>query len=306
MKIIFAGTPEISAIVLENLLAAGHEICAVLTQPDRPSGRGQKLIASSVKLLALSHEIPVYQPISLKDIEIQNVLQDFHADLMVVVAYGLIVPQVVLDIPGLGCWNVHVSLLPRWRGAAPIQRAIEAGDALTGVTIMQMDKGLDTGPILLQESVAILPEMTAGDLHDLLAVRGAALLVQALADPPSPKAQPLEGSTYAAKLTKEEARIDWAKNAVDIERKIRAFSPWPICFTGYGGQIIRVLKACALEGKKAEIGCILNVRDDAIGVQTGEGILDILSLQLPGGKPLDIKVFLNGRPDFFKVGSMFE
>ena len=308
MKLIFAGTPEIAATVLERLLATEHEVCAVLTQPDRPSGRGQKMVSSPAKALALAHSIPVHQPLSLKEPEIQQILKAYQADLMIVVAYGLIVPQSVLDIPRLGCWNVHVSLLPRWRGAAPIQRAIEAGDLVTGVTIMQMDKGLDTGAILLQESVAITPKMTAGELHDLLAVKGAALLTQALVQQPDllPQAQSAEGMTYAAKLSKDEAQIDWNKTALAIDCLVRAFNPWPICFTHYQGQIVRVLKARLVEGKKDQVGKIVYTTDEAIGVQTGEGVLEILSVQLPGGKALDMKTFFNGRRDFFKVGSVFE
>ncbi len=307
MRLVFAGTPEIAAVVLQRLLNASHEICAVLTQPDRPAGRGQKELASPVKQLAEAQGIPVHQPTSLKQSEIQDALKNYQADLMIVVAYGLIIPQVVLDIPALGCWNVHVSLLPRWRGAAPIQRAIEAGDAQTGVTIMQMDKGLDTGPILLQEAVAITPTMTAGQLHDLLAIKGADLLLEALASQPLPQAQPLEGVTYAAKLSKEEARIDWSKSALQIDCAIRAFNPWPIAFADYEGQRLRIFKARAVFGAGcAQPGEIIAIHEDRIVIQTAEGQLDILSLQLPGGKVLDTGVFLRGRPDFFKLGGVLK
>ncbi len=307
MKLIFAGTPEIAAVVLERLLQTEHQICAVLTQPDRPAGRGQKSLASPVKILAEAKQIPIHQPLSLKAPEIQQTLQAYDADLMIVVAYGLIVPQAVLDIPRLGCWNIHVSLLPRWRGAAPIQRAIEAGDTETGVTIMQMDKGLDTGPILLQEAVSITPTMTGGELHDLLAERGAECLLQALKQQAAlePQVQPTEGMTYAAKLTKEEACIDWQQPATTLDCKIRAFHPWPICFTHYEGQVLRILKARVGQAGPGVAGTIMQVGPEALTVQTGEGRLDILSLQLPGSKALEVKVFLQGRRDFFKVGSVF-
>ncbi len=308
MRLIFAGTPEIAAVVLAKLLTTEHEIAAVLTQPDRPAGRGQKVVASPVKTLALAHQIPVYQPDRLKEAAVQETLKNLNVDLMIVVAYGLMVPQSVLEIPRLGCWNVHVSLLPRWRGAAPIQRAIEAGDSVTGVTIMQMDKGLDTGPILLQEAVRIPVDMNAGQLHDVLVERGAACLLQALAQQSElvPMMQPLEGMTYAAKITKEEARIDWAKTAVEIQCQIRAFYPWPVCVMQYQGQMIRVLAARVAEQTAAvpqEKGTLCYVTDTVIGMQTGDGILEILSLQLPGGKALDMKTFLQGHRDFFKAGS---
>src|ERR1700677_4049761 len=212
MKIIFAGTPEIAATIFQKLLGSTHSIEAVLTQPDRPAGRGQKVLMSPVKALALAENIVVYQPETLKGLDIQALLKGHEADLMIVVAYGLIIPPAVLSIPRLGCWNVHVSLLPRWRGAAPIQRALEAGDSETGVSLMQMDAGLDTGPILLQEKMAITADMTAGLLHDLLAASGADILLQGLALQEAGKltaiSQPPHGASYAHKLNKEEARID--------------------------------------------------------------------------------------------------
>jgi methionyl-tRNA formyltransferase len=309
MKLIFAGTPDIAAVVLKRLLETEHSICAVLTQPDRPAGRGQKLLASPVKALALAKHIPVHQPLSLKEQEIQHILQSYEADLMIVVAYGLIVPQAVLEIPALGCWNIHVSLLPRWRGAAPIQRAIEAGDLVTGVTIMQMDKGLDTGAILLQEQVEIGEEMNSAQLHDLLAIRGAELLVEALAMQPQllPRAQANEGMTYAAKITKEEALIDWSQSASAIACKVRAFNPWPMCSTHYEGQTLRILTAHPTvdhPGLGGTPGQIMAVTEDRVSVQTGQGILNLTMIQIPGGKALAMKVFLQGHRDFFKVGSV--
>lgn len=309
MKLLFAGTPEIAATVLQGLLQSEHEVLAVLTQPDRPSGRGQKLIASSVKVLALEAGIPVHQPLKLRDPEIQDLLKSYQADLMIVVAYGLIVPEAVLAIPKLGCWNVHVSLLPRWRGAAPIQRAIEAGDTQTGVTLMQMDKGLDTGPILLQEKVAISAQMTAGALHDLLAEKGVEILLKGLSlqEQGHLAAKPQEdiGVTYAGKLDKLEARIHWNQKASEIACKIRAFNPWPVAYGVYQDQNIRIWKARpAKDSKPAKPGVIQYINAEGIGVQTGEGVLEILELQMPAGKILSVPVFLNGHHDFFKVGDL--
>lgn len=304
MKIIFAGTPDIAATILTGLLGSEHQVIAVLTQPDRPCGRGQKVVASPVKTLALQHNISVYQPEKLSEPDIQDKLKAMQADLMVVVAYGLIIPQAVLDIPRLGCWNVHVSLLPRWRGAAPIQRAIEAGDTQTGVTLMQMDKGLDTGPILLQEKVTIGQDMTSRELHDLLAAKGSDLLLQGLnlqlQNKLTATSQPNENISYAHKITKEEARIDWSEPAAVIECKIRAFNPWPVAYTTYNDQVIRLWQAKAINHERPiHIGQIQYIRQDAIGIATGEGILEILELQLAAGKRLPVTTFLNGHRDFF-------
>ncbi len=303
MKLIFAGTPEIAATVLQGLLQSEHEVVAVLTQPDRPSGRGQKLTPSPVKALALEHHLPVLQPLKLS----QDLLKNFEADLMIVVAYGLIIPEAVLTIPRQGCWNVHVSLLPRWRGAAPIQRAIEAGDRETGVTLMQMDKGLDTGPILLQEKVMITEEMTGGMLHDLLAEKGRDLLLQGLQNihhlKPEPQAS--TGVSYAKKLCKEEAHIDWSKEGIAC--KIRAFNPWPICYTTYNDEVIRIWKARVIrERREGLLGQILYIHKEALGVHIQEGVLEVLELQRAGGKPLAISVFLNGHPDFFAPGALLK
>ena len=247
LRIIFAGTPDFSVAPLQTLLDSEHEVIAVYTQPDRPAGRGRKLTASPVKALALEHDIPVYQPLSLKDTTAQQELQNLNADLMVVVAYGLLLPQAVLEAPKLGCLNIHASLLPRWRGAAPIQRAIESGDAQTGVTIMQMDIGLDTGDMLYKIATPIKPEDSAQTLHDRLSKIGCDALMQTLEGllDGSIKAEKQDESlvTYAAKMTKEEALIDWQEPANKIIRKIQAFNPWPVAFTEYKGKPLRIWHA---------------------------------------------------------------
>ncbi|RKZ96443.1 MAG: methionyl-tRNA formyltransferase, partial [Gammaproteobacteria bacterium] len=235
LKIIFAGTPDFAAVALQSLLDSQHEIIAVYTQPDRPAGRGRKLTASPVKALALEHDIPVYQPVSLKDEAAQQELIELQADIMIVVAYGLILPEIILAAPQYGCLNIHASILPRWRGAAPIQRAILAGDQATGVTIMQMDKGLDTGDMLLINRCAINPGDTASSLHDQLALMGGTAIMQTLADIEAhrlqPQAQDDTQATYAHKLDKQEAQIDWHQDADDIVRKIQAFNSWPVAYT---------------------------------------------------------------------------
>ncbi len=255
LKIIFAGTPVFAALHLEALLNSGHEVVAVYSQPDRPAGRGKHLQASPVKTLALQHELPVCQVSSLKTAEAQAELAHWGADIMVVVAYGLLLPQAVLDTPRLGCINVHASLLPRWRGAAPIQRAIEAGDANTGITIMQMDAGLDTGPMLSITPCPILPSDTATDLHDRLGALGPGSLLTALDDlaqgKAAPQIQPSEGVTYAHKLTKEEAAIDWHLDAQLIHRRVRAFNPAPMAYFRLGAERVRVLGASPWNIQKA-------------------------------------------------------
>ena len=237
LKIIFAGTPDFAASALSALIESEHDVVAVYTQPDRPAGRGRKLRASPVKELALKHDIPVLQPEKLKDAETHDVLRSFNADVMIVAAYGLILPQAVLDIPRLGCLNIHASLLPRWRGAAPIQRAIAAGDKESGITIMQMDAGLDTGDILLLSHCPINDNDNGGDLHDRLAEMGASSILEALKDIESGNTKPIKQddalATYAHKLDKKEAIINWKDSAENIERLIRAFNPWPVAFT-YG------------------------------------------------------------------------
>lgn len=305
LRIVFAGTPEFAAIHLQALLDAGLVPVAVYTQPDRPAGRGQKLMASPVKQLAVQHAIPVYQPQTLRDAAAQADLAELKPDLMVVVAYGLILPQVVLDIPRLGCINSHASLLPRWRGAAPIQRAIEAGDAESGVTVMRMEAGLDTGPMLLKAVTPISSEDTGGSLHDRLAALGAQAVVEAiplLANGILPDdAQDDALATYAHKLNKDEARIDWSRPAVELERLVRAFNPWPICHTSLGEAALKVYAAELGEGSGAP-GSILDACRDGLTVACGEGALRLTRLQLPGGKPLAFADLFNSRREQFTPG----
>jgi methionyl-tRNA formyltransferase len=310
VRIIFAGTPDIAAVVLEKLLTTEHTIVAVYTQPDRPAGRGQHLLASPVKALALQHHISVEQPISLKSVDVQTQMASYQADLMIVIAYGLILPKAVLAIPKLGCWNVHVSLLPRWRGAAPVQRAIEAGDVETGVCVMQMDAGLDTGDILHRQTCPIFPNQTAGEVHDHLAHLGAEALLHTLQLQQQgklhPTPQPLEGLTYAHKLTKEEAHLDWNLSAIKIVHKIRAYNPWPVAFTTLNGQVIRLWQAIVVEQRASEKpGTIIADRPAGIDVATGEGVVRITHLQLPSKKAQSATDVLNGHRELFQVGARF-
>lgn len=305
MRIVFAGTPEFAASHLQALLDAGREIIAVYTQPDRPAGRGQKLMPSPVKQLALQHDIAVYQPQTLRDPAAQAELAALRPDLMVVVAYGLILPQVVLDTPRLGCINSHASLLPRWRGAAPIQRAIEAGDASSGVTVMQMEAGLDTGPMLLKVTTTITADDTGGSLHDRLAELGSAAVVEAVA---KLAAGELKGevqddslATYAHKLNKDEARLDWSRPAVELERLIRAFNPWPICHSTLNGEALKVHAAEPGEGRGAP-GTVLAADKTGLTVACGDGALRLTRLQLPGGKPLAFADLYNSRREQFAPG----
>ena len=295
MDLIFAGTPEFAAQALEALLAAGHNVKLVMTQPDRPAGRGMQLQASAVKQVALKHGISVYQPEKLRDPATHAPILEANADCMVVAAYGIILPQAVLDMPRIGCLNIHASLLPRWRGAAPIQRAIEAGDAETGVTIMQMDAGLDTGAMLLKEAMTITTEDTATTLHDKLAAQGARLIVEALAryDELKAEPQPEAGVTYAAKISKAEARIVWSLPAAEIERRIRAFDPFPGAVTEFKGTAIKVWRAQTAAGC-GEPGTILSAAEGQLLVACGEGALSLHSLQKPGSKRLQARDFLQG------------
>jgi methionyl-tRNA formyltransferase len=310
LKVIFAGTPEFAAVALEALLASSHEVVAVYTQPDRPAGRGRKLTLGPVKQLALEHGIEVRQPASLKDVDAQTELKNLNADVMVVVAYGLILPAAVLQAPRLGCINIHASLLPRWRGAAPIQRAILAGDTESGVTIMQMDEGLDTGAMLLKRSCPITPQDTAQTLHDRLAEIGAAAAVEVL-DGLSEAAfeaetQDESQACYAAKLSKGEAAIDWRRPAIEIERLVRAFNPWPVAQTDYEGQTVRIWQAQALDNPgSAEPGVIVKATKEGIDVATGDGLLRILTAQLPGGRPLAAVDLLNARKELKQPGARF-
>jgi len=299
MRLVFAGTPEFSARALAALHDAGHEIALVLTQPDRPAGRGLKLAPSAVKVLAQQRGLEVSQPPSLKDAQVQQRLRAMGADAVVVAAYGLILPEAVLAATRLGAINIHASLLPRWRGAAPIQRAILAGDARTGISIMQMDQGLDTGPVLAAEAIPIEPDDTAASLHDKLATLGARLIVSALArlerGELRAEAQAQAGACYAAKIAKEEADIDWGDAATAIERKVRAFNPLPGAATAIRGAAIKIWRARALAAQGAA-GTILETGPEGIVVACGSGALRVLELQRAGGKRLAAAQFLAGFP----------
>ena len=308
LKLIFAGTPDFAARHLAALLSSDHEVVAVYTQPDKPAGRGQKLTASPVKDLALAHDLPVYQPASLRNEEAQAELAALGADLMVVVAYGLILPKAVLDTPRLGCLNVHGSLLPRWRGAAPIQRAIWAGDAETGVTIMQMDVGLDTGAMIRKVSCPIAFDETSASLYDKLAELGPQALVDTLdamaAGDTTAEAQDDALANYAQKLSKEEARIDWSMEAVAIERCIRAFNPWPISWFEVAEQTIKVWQAEVIDSDHGQsAGTLLKADKQGIDVATGKGVLRLLTLQPPGKKAMSVPDLLNSRRDWFEPGT---
>ncbi len=313
LRLIFAGTPEFAAIHLRALLSSPHELVAVYTQPDRPAGRGKKLQASPVKEVAAAADIPVLQPPSLRSAEAQAELAALDVDVMVVVAYGLILPQPVLDAPRLGCINVHASLLPRWRGAAPIQRAIEAGDTATGITIMQMDAGLDTGAMLARQSLQIAAGTSAGMLHDQLAEIGPPLLLQVLDDLPAHRraATPQDetGATYARKIEKSEAALDWSRDAHELARAVAAFNPFPVCFGILGGERVRIMEASAEPvdpGNRASPGVVLSADREGILVACGEGALRIRQLQLAGARALPATDILNARGALFAPGSRFE
>jgi len=301
MRIIFAGTPEFSVGVLEALSDAGHEIVGVYCQPDRPKGRGRVLTACPVKDKALEHDLPIFQPESLKDETEQQILADLNADVMVVVAYGQLLPKAVLETPKHGCLNIHASLLPRWRGAAPIQRAIIAGDKQTGIGIMQMNEGLDTGDILLEKTCDILDSDTAQSLHDKLANLGSQGIVEALnnIDQLSPSIQNEAGITYAKKLNKDEAWIDWNKSAVEINQQIRAFNPYPIAQTNassdkFDSKVLRILSATVIETNiNKSPGEVINCTKGECTVATGNGVLSLDAVQLAGKKALNIRDFTN-------------
>lgn len=309
MKIIFAGTPQFAASALAALLK-NHQIIAVLTQPDRPSGRGLQLTASPVKQLALQHGVPVLQPPTLKAEEAQQAIAKLGADIMVVAAYGLILPKAVLALPRFGCLNIHASLLPRWRGAAPIQRAILAGDAETGITIMQMDEGLDTGDMLLEKKCFIAEKETAQTLHDKLAVLGAQAIIEALNQLElgelHPEQQDPRQATYAPKLTKSEALLDWSQDAENLERAVRGYFPFPVAHTLFDKTPIRILRASLGEGKTGVQGTVIEVKKEHILVACGRGSLALEILQKPGGKPLPAEQFIQSFPiktgDCFTVG----
>lgn len=311
LRIIFAGTPEFAAIALCALVHSEHEVIAVYTQPDRPAGRGRKLRASPVKEAAIENKIPVFQPESLKDSDAQDLLRSFNADAMIVAAYGLILPQVVLDLPRLGCLNIHASLLPRWRGAAPIQRAIAAGDTESGITIMQMNAGLDTGDILQLAPCAILEKDSGGDLHDRLADIGAKAILDTLDLLDREKINPVRQddtlATYAHKLDKKEALIDWQNSATEIDRVIRAFNPWPVAFTYLNNKTLRIWEAQALsENSALEAGTVINYNKSGIDISCGEGTLRLLKLQPSGSKAMDVASFMNGHAKQLPVGSLLQ
>jgi methionyl-tRNA formyltransferase len=298
LNIVFAGTPAFAVPALESLLRSGHRVVAVYTQPDRPAGRGRRLQVSPVKDCALHHGIPIEQPLTLRDDSVREQLASYQVDVMVVVAYGLILPPAVLGIPRLGCLNIHASLLPRWRGAAPIQRALLAGDRQTGVGIMQMEAGLDTGPVFIERAVDIAPRDTAGSLHDKLAALGADALLEALerliAGTLQPRPQSDVGVTYARKVMKEEAVIDWSKPALEIDRLIRAFNPVPGAETSWHGQQLKVWQAEAtdLEGD-ASPGKVVAADGEGIVVATGSGALRLVRIQIAGRKATTAAEFLN-------------
>ncbi|WP_334019398.1 methionyl-tRNA formyltransferase [Alteromonas sp. S015] len=305
LKVIFAGTPDFAAKHLSALIESEHEVIAVYTQPDRPAGRGKKLTASPVKVLAEENAIPVYQPQSLKAKEAQEELASLNADLMVVVAYGLILPTAVLNAPKLGCINVHGSILPKWRGAAPIQRSIWAGDAETGVTIMQMDEGLDTGDMLHIATLPITSEDTSATLYEKLAELGPQALVEVVSefDRYTPTKQDDTQATYAKKLSKEEALINWADDAKQIERNIRAFNPWPVAWMQVEEQNVKVWSASVVPlNKNAKPGTVISANKEGITIATGRDALCITSLQISGKKALPASDVINARQTWFEVG----
>lgn len=310
LNIIFAGTPDFAATHLQALLNSNHNVIAVYTQPDKPAGRGKKLQASPVKQLAEQHHIPVYQPKSLRNAESQAELAALNADVMVVVAYGLILPEAVLNAPRLGCLNVHGSILPRWRGAAPIQRAIWAGDTETGVTIMQMDIGLDTGDMLHKVYTPILPNETSASLYHKLAELAPPALIEVLDNLESDKfvaeKQQDELANYAEKLSKEEAQLNWQLPAAQLERNIRAFNPAPVAYLTLNvngvEERIKIYQAVVLAHKNANVGTVLAVDKQGIQIATADGVLNITQLQPQGKKPMSVQDFLNGRGEWFKVG----
>lgn len=308
LKIIFAGTPDFAARHLDALLASEHQVVGVFTQPDRPAGRGNKLTSSPVKVLAQTHDIPVFQPKSLKPEENQHLVADLQADIMVVVAYGLILPKAVLAMPRLGCINVHGSLLPRWRGAAPIQRSLWAGDSETGVTIMQMDVGLDTGDMLHKLSCPITAEDTSASLYEKLAQlgpQGMLLTLDLLASGNArPEVQDEALVSYAEKLSKEEARLNWSLSAAQLERCIRAFNPWPMSYFMIEEQPVKVWQATVLPHQNKQPGEIVHADKQGIQIATADGVLNLVSLQPAGKKAMSAQDLLNSRREWFVPGTV--
>lgn len=303
MRILYAGTPAFAAAALTALLDGGHDVVHVLTQPDRPAGRGLKPQASAVKQLALARRLPLSQPATLKDAALIAQFADLQPEVMVVAAYGLMIPQALLQLPARGCLNIHASLLPRWRGAAPIQRAILAGDRETGVTIMQMDAGLDTGAMLLKQSVTIAADDNAQTLHDKLAVTGAQLLLRVLQEQPQPVPQDNACASYAAKISKAEAHIDWTRPAAEIDRLVRAFNPVPGAYTTWNGQVLKIWRAEPVAAT-AVPGTVVQADHNGVVVATGVGAIRLLELQRAGGKRLAPRQFLAGTP--IDAGTRFE
>jgi methionyl-tRNA formyltransferase len=305
LKIVFAGTPEFSVPTLQALIASKYRILSVYTQPDRPAGRGQKLTPSPIKQLALKQGISVHQPLTLRDEQSTTILKNLAPDVMIVVAYGLILPKSILEIPRLGCINIHASLLPQWRGAAPIQRAILAGDKVTGISIMQMDEGLDTGAILAKKSCDISSIDTSQSLHDRLSQMGSELLIEVLdnLENINPELQNEKEASYAKKIEKKEAEINWQQSADEIEHAIRAFQPWPVAHTTLNGNLIRIWKAIALNEKSTQMpGTIMRSSKEGIDIATPQGVLRLLEIQLPGGRALKVNDLLNAKGDLFREG----
>ena len=308
LRIVFAGTPDFAATNLQALINAGHNIIGVYTQPDRPAGRGRKLKPSPVKQIALDNQLDVFQPLNFKEEGALEILQSLQADLMIVVAYGILLPKAVLEAPRLGCINVHASLLPRWRGAAPIHRAVLAGDTETGITIMQMDEGLDTGGMLLKSSCAIDPRESSGELHDKLAVIGAEALLTSL---PGLADSSLQAETqdnalanYAHKLEKSEGSIDWNQNADAIAKQIRGLSPWPVAYTQLNGETMRIWQAdVSDQACNAKAGTVIKTDKKAIHIACGEGALRLLHIQLPSSKAMPTAAVLNSKRDLFADGT---
>ena len=310
MKVIFAGTPQFAVDTLQRLLHSKHKIVGVLTQPDRPRGRGLKMMMSPVKLLALNHELPIFQAVNLKDSAEVDRLRALQADAMVVAAYGLLLPASVLDVTSFGCINIHPSLLPRWRGAAPIPRTLEAGDKETGVTIMQMDQGLDTGPILLQKKYHVTTDETSETLLGKLAALGADALIETLDSLESgtivPTPQNSSGATYAHKINKEEGLLDWTQPAIILEQIVRAFNPWPVAYTTWQGQNLRIWFAKAMDDAHEQAPrTLLRISREGLDIAAGDGVLRLLQVQEPGGKVLSIADFYNAKASMLKVGEHF-